>query len=42
VLTPIPTEGLTLADVPALRDRARETIDAARRALQRELDLDPA
>jgi 1-acyl-sn-glycerol-3-phosphate acyltransferase len=42
VLTPIPTEGLTLADVPALRDRARETFDAARRALQRELDLDPA
>ena len=37
VLAPIATDGLTLADVPALRDRARATIDAARRALQREL-----
>jgi 1-acyl-sn-glycerol-3-phosphate acyltransferase len=38
VLEPIPTAGLTLADVDMLRDRTRETIDVARRALQRELD----
>jgi 1-acyl-sn-glycerol-3-phosphate acyltransferase len=37
VLAPISTEGLTRADVGALRDRTRDTIDAARRALQREL-----
>lgn len=37
VLAPIPTEGLTSADVPALRDRTREVIDSARRELQREL-----
>ena len=37
VLAPIDTDGLTLADVAALRDRTRATIDAARRALQREL-----
>ena len=37
VLEPISTEGLTRADLPALRDRTRATIDAARRALQREL-----
>ncbi|HKP15137.1 MAG TPA: lysophospholipid acyltransferase family protein [Gemmatimonadaceae bacterium] len=42
VLAPIATDGLTLADVPALRDRTRATIDAARRALQRELDAAPA
>jgi 1-acyl-sn-glycerol-3-phosphate acyltransferase len=42
VLAPISTEGLTRADLPALRDRTRETIDAARRALQRELDLETA
>ena len=38
VLAPIATVGLTNADVAALRDRTRETIDAARRALQRELE----
>jgi 1-acyl-sn-glycerol-3-phosphate acyltransferase len=38
VLAPISTEGLTLADVAALRDRTRATIDAARRVLQRELE----
>jgi 1-acyl-sn-glycerol-3-phosphate acyltransferase len=38
VLEPIPTAGLTLADVDTLRDRTRETIDMARRALQRDLD----
>jgi 1-acyl-sn-glycerol-3-phosphate acyltransferase len=38
VLAPIATDGLTLADLPALRDGTRATIDAARRALQRELD----
>ena len=37
VLTPIPTTGLTLADLGALRDRTRATIDTARRAIQREL-----
>jgi 1-acyl-sn-glycerol-3-phosphate acyltransferase len=42
VLAPIATDGLTLADAPALRDRTRDTIDAARRALQRELDATPA
>jgi 1-acyl-sn-glycerol-3-phosphate acyltransferase len=37
VLAPIPTTGLTNADVAALRDRTRDIIDAARRGLQREL-----
>lgn len=37
VLPPIPTTGLTSADVPALRDRTRDLIDAERRVLQREL-----
>ena len=39
VLAPISTEGLTLADLAALRDGTRATIDAARRALQTELEL---
>lgn len=42
VLAPIATDGLTLDDLPALRDSTRATIDAARRALQRELDAAPA
>ena len=42
VLAPIATDGLTLADLPALRDRTRAAIDSARRALQRELDVSPA
>jgi 1-acyl-sn-glycerol-3-phosphate acyltransferase len=42
VLAPIATDGLTLADAATLRDRTRDTIDAARRALQRELDAKPA
>jgi 1-acyl-sn-glycerol-3-phosphate acyltransferase len=37
VLPPIPTKGLTSADVATLRDRTRDTIDAARRTLEREL-----
>ena len=37
VLSPIPTTGLTKADVPALRDRTRDLIAAARRELQQEL-----
>ncbi|MEO5817368.1 MAG: lysophospholipid acyltransferase family protein [Gemmatimonadaceae bacterium] len=37
VLAPIPTSGLTKADVAMLRDRTRDVIDAARRELQREL-----
>jgi hypothetical protein len=40
VLAPIPTAGLTKEDVPALRDRVREMIAAARRELQRELAAD--
>ncbi|HEX2205751.1 MAG TPA: lysophospholipid acyltransferase family protein [Longimicrobium sp.] len=40
VLPPIETVGLTLADVPALRERARAMIGEARAALQRELGLD--
>jgi 1-acyl-sn-glycerol-3-phosphate acyltransferase len=39
VLEPISTVGLTLADLDTLRDRTRATIDMARRALQRELEL---
>jgi 1-acyl-sn-glycerol-3-phosphate acyltransferase len=42
VLSPIDTDGLTLADVASLRERTRATIDAARRALQRELDAESA
>ena len=37
VLAPIPTAGLTNADVPSLRERTRAVIDAARHDLQREL-----
>ena len=37
VLAPIPTMGMTNADVAALRDQTRDVIDAARRQLQREL-----
>ena len=40
VLPAIPTTGLTNADVAALRERTRETIDAARKELQRELALE--
>lgn len=39
VLDPISTEGMSIADVPALRDRARALIDAARRELLAELGL---
>jgi 1-acyl-sn-glycerol-3-phosphate acyltransferase len=42
VLSPIPTAGLTSHDVGALRDRTRDTIDAARRALQQELAAERA
>lgn len=41
VLEPVPTAGLTLADVPALRDRVRALIDTERHRLQRELSLEP-
>jgi 1-acyl-sn-glycerol-3-phosphate acyltransferase len=37
VLEPIPTEGLDLKDVPKLRDRVREQIQAERDRLEREL-----
>lgn len=37
VLPPVSTAGLTAADVPALRDRVRALIDAARRELAAEL-----
>src|SRR3954470_387776 len=36
VLAPIPTTGMTSADVAELRDRTRDIIDAARHTLQRE------
>jgi len=39
VLEPIQTAGMTLEDVPALRDHARDVIDAARHDLARELGL---
>ena len=39
VLAPVPTEGMTLADIPALRDHVRSIIDAERQRLQRELGL---
>ena len=39
-LEPIPTDGMTLADVPALRDRVRELIIAARAELRRDLAAD--
>ncbi len=37
VLEPVPTEGLTLEDVPALRDQVRQRIEEARDQLRREL-----
>ena len=42
VLEPIPTDGMTAADVPALRELARQRISDARHALQRELAGDAA
>jgi len=42
VLDPVPTDGLTLADVPVLRERVRTQIAEARRALARELGLSEA
>ena len=42
VLPPISTNGLTNADVGTLRDRTRDTIDAARHVLQRELEAERA
>jgi 1-acyl-sn-glycerol-3-phosphate acyltransferase len=38
VLEPVPTAGLTLDDLEALKQRVHATIDAARRALRAELD----
>jgi 1-acyl-sn-glycerol-3-phosphate acyltransferase len=40
VLPPIPTAGMSAHDMPALRDRTREIIDAARHELQRELEAE--
>ncbi len=37
VLEPIPTESMTLSDIPHLKELARARIDAGRRALQKEL-----
>jgi 1-acyl-sn-glycerol-3-phosphate acyltransferase len=37
VLEPIDTTGMTFADIPQLKQIARERIDAGRRALAREL-----
>ncbi|MEX0893923.1 MAG: lysophospholipid acyltransferase family protein [Gemmatimonadota bacterium] len=39
VLEPVPTEGLTLEDVPALRERVRAMIEQARDELRHELEL---
>jgi 1-acyl-sn-glycerol-3-phosphate acyltransferase len=39
VLEPIETAGMTLADLPALKDAARAQIDAGRRALAAELGI---
>lgn len=41
VLEPIPTDGLTLDDVPALRERVRALIADARHQLERELGIVP-
>jgi len=41
VLEPVPTEGLTLADVPELKARVRAMIDDARHGLERELGITP-
>jgi 1-acyl-sn-glycerol-3-phosphate acyltransferase len=41
VLPPVETAGLTLDDVPALREKVRAMIAEARAALQRELGADP-
>jgi 1-acyl-sn-glycerol-3-phosphate acyltransferase len=40
VLEPVPTEGLTLADVAALRDRVRDIIQEARDRLFSELETE--
>jgi 1-acyl-sn-glycerol-3-phosphate acyltransferase len=40
VLAPIPTAGLTMADLPMLRDKTRDVIEAARQELRRELGAD--
>lgn len=39
VLQPIPTEGLSLAELPALRERVRTLIGETRQALFRELEI---
>ena len=36
-LDPIPTDGMTIADVPVLRERVRDLIIASRAELMREL-----
>jgi 1-acyl-sn-glycerol-3-phosphate acyltransferase len=41
VLAPVETAGLTLADLPVLRERVRALIDDARHALRRDLGLPP-
>jgi 1-acyl-sn-glycerol-3-phosphate acyltransferase len=41
VLEPVETAGLTIADVPALRERVKAMIDEARRELMRELGIAP-
>ena len=40
VLEPIETAGMTMADVATLRERVRTTIDAARRALWKEMGIE--
>ena len=41
VLQPIPTDGLSLADLPMLRERVRTRIGETRQALFRELEIQP-
>jgi 1-acyl-sn-glycerol-3-phosphate acyltransferase len=42
VLEPVPTDGLTPDDIPALREKVRSMIDMERRELQRELQVELA
>lgn len=42
VLEPVPTTGLTMADLPALKARVRALIDESRHNLERELGIRPS
>ncbi|HEU5174600.1 MAG TPA: lysophospholipid acyltransferase family protein [Gemmatimonadaceae bacterium] len=41
VLPPVETAGMTLSDIPTLKERVRDVIDQARHELARELDIGP-